>query len=374
MTHGASPPPSPSAGPRPSSRRSSRHLTFPPDFDTNSMPTMNENTRRLFEIIDKFPHLRIAVWGDIILDEYLYGSTRRVSREAPVLILSYQRREFSLGGAGNALLNLKALGVEPVPVCVVGKDDAGKAVARILRRNGIAVDGLIAAAGYPTPLKTRILAGEENTKKQQVLRIDTEGRVPDAAALKAALARALRRAAKECDALIISDYHYRTVKDDVFADVLPTFKTADVPVTLDSRFRLLSFPGVTVATPNEPEVEDALKIRIDDDPRMFRDAGRALLRKLRSPALLITRGSKGMALFQKNKPPVHLPIFGSTDIVDVTGAGDTVISVFTTALACGAAPEDAASLANFAGGIVVMKKGTATVTPLELKQAVIAGH
>jgi rfaE bifunctional protein kinase chain/domain len=338
------------------------------------MPTMNENTRRLFEIIDKFPHLRIAVWGDIILDEYLYGSTRRVSREAPVLILSYQRREFSLGGAGNALLNLKALGVEPVPVCVVGKDDAGKAVARILRRNGIAVDGLIAAAGYPTPLKTRILAGEENTKKQQVLRIDTEGRVPDAAALKAALARALRRAAKECDALIISDYHYRTVKDDVFADVLPTFKTADVPVTLDSRFRLLSFPGVTVATPNEPEVEDALKLRIDDDPRILRDAGRALLRKLRSPALLITRGSKGMALFQKNKPPVHLPIFGSTDIVDVTGAGDTVISVFTTALACGAAPEDAASLANFAGGIVVMKKGTATVTPLELKQAVIAGH
>jgi rfaE bifunctional protein kinase chain/domain len=335
---------------------------------------MNEDIHRLHEIIDKFHHLRIAVWGDIILDEYLYGATRRVSREAPVLILSYQRREFSLGGAGNALLNLKALGVEPVPVCIVGKDASGKAVARILKRNGIAVEGLIAAAGYPTPLKTRILAGEENTKKQQVLRIDTEGRVPETAALKAALTRALRRAARDCDALIISDYHYRTVKDDVFSGVLPAFKAADRPVSLDSRFRLLSFPGVTIATPNEPEVEDALKMRIDDDPRRLRDAGRALLRKLRSPALLITRGSKGMALFRKNRPPFHLPIFGSTDIVDVTGAGDTVISVFTAALACGAAAEDAARLANFAGGIVVMKKGTGTVTPLELKQAVIAGH
>ena len=335
---------------------------------------MNEDTRGLFAIIDKFPHLRIAVWGDIILDEYLYGVTRRVSREAPVLILSYQKREFSLGGAGNSLVNLKALGVEPVPVCVVGRDEAGRAVARILRKRGIAVDGLIALPDYPTPLKTRILAGEENTKKQQVLRIDTEGRVPETASLKARLERALKRAARECDALLISDYHYRTVKDDVFAAVLPMFKRSDLPVTLDSRFRLLSFPGVTVATPNEPEVEDALKIRIDNDPRILRAAGRTLLRKLRSPALLITRGSKGMALFQKGQAPLLLPIFGSTDIVDVTGAGDTVISVFTAALACGAAPEQAARLANCAGGIVVMKKGTAAVSPLELKQAVVAGH
>jgi len=335
---------------------------------------MNEDTRSLFTIIDKFPHLRIAVWGDIILDEYLYGYTRRVSREAPVLILSYQKKEFSLGGAGNALVNLAALGIEPVPICVVGEDEAGRSVARILRNRGIAVDGLIAVRNYPTPLKTRILAGEENTKKQQVLRIDTEGCVPDTAALKARLDRALRRATKECDALLISDYHYRTVKEDLFAAALPLFKKADIPVTLDSRFRLLSFPGVTVATPNEPEVEDALKMRIDDDPRLLRDAGRALLRKLRSPALLITRGSKGMALFQKSKPPLFLPIYGSTDIVDVTGAGDTVIGVFTAALACGAAPEQAARLANYAGGIVVMKKGTAAVSPLELKQAVIAGH
>ena len=335
---------------------------------------MNEDARRLFEIVDSFPHLRIAVWGDIILDEYLYGATRRVSREAPVLILSYQRREYSLGGAGNALLNLKALGVDPSPICVVGKDASGRAVARILKGRGIAVEGLIEAPGYPTPLKTRILAGEENTKKQQVLRIDTEGRVPETAGLKRALARSLRRAARDCDALIISDYHYRTVKDDVFADVLPAFKAADKPVSLDSRFRLLAFPGVTVATPNEPEVEDALKIRIDDDPRLLGAAGRALLRKLRTPALLVTRGSKGMALFRRDKPAFQLPIHGSTDIVDVTGAGDTVISVFTAALACGAAPEDAARLANFAGGIVAMKKGTATVTPLELKQAVISGH
>lgn len=335
---------------------------------------MNQSTRDLFAVVDKFPLLRIAVWGDIILDEYLFGTTRRISREAPVLILSYHKKEFTLGGAGNALLNLRALGVEAVPIGVIGADESGRAVKNILKKTGIAADGLIVDKSYPTPLKTRILAGEENTKKQQILRIDREGRVPDSAALKGKIRLALRKAAKECDALLISDYHYNTVKEDLFKAALPSFKQAAVPVTLDSRFRLLRFPGVTIATPNEPEVEEALKLRLDEDPAQLNRAGRILQRRLQSPALLITRGSKGMALFEKGKAPVRLPIFGTADIVDVTGAGDTVISVFTAALACGASFVQAARLANFAGGIVVMKKGTATVSPLELKQAIIAEH
>jgi rfaE bifunctional protein kinase chain/domain len=335
---------------------------------------MNEDTRRLFALIDKFPHVRIAVWGDIILDEYLFGTTRRISREAPVLILSYHKKEFTLGGAGNSLLNLRALGVAPIPIGVVGADESGRAVRNILKKRGIGTDGLIIEKDYTTPLKTRILAGEENTKKQQILRIDREGRVPDSAALKRKIRQALRKAAAECDALLVSDYHYDTVKEDLFKSLLPSFKRAGRPVTLDSRFRLLRFPGVTIATPNEPEVEDSLKIRVDNAPALLIEAGKALLKKLQSPALLITRGSKGMTLFQKGKPPVLLPIFGTTDIVDVTGAGDTVISVFTAALACGATFLQAARLANFAGGIVVMKKGTATVTPLELKQAIVSEH
>jgi rfaE bifunctional protein kinase chain/domain len=333
---------------------------------------MKEDSRKLFAIIDKFPLVRIAVWGDIILDEYLYGNTRRISREAPVLILSYHKKELTLGGAGNSLLNLKALGVEPVPICVVGTDESGRAVKTILKKRGIATDGLIVEKSYPTPLKTRILAGEENTKKQQILRIDREGRVPDAAALKQKIRLAVQKARINCDALLISDYHYDTVKEDLFMAVLPGFKKSGLPVTVDSRFRLLSFKGATIATPNEPEVEEALKTRLGDNDNLLIEAGKGLLKKLESPALLITRGSKGMALFQKGSPPILLPIFGTSDIVDVTGAGDTVISVFTAALTCGASFAQAARLANYAGGIVVMKKGTATVTPLELKQAIIA--
>ncbi len=333
---------------------------------------MKEETKRLFTIIDKFPLVKIAVWGDFILDEYLFGTTRRISREAPVIILSYQKKEFALGGAGNSLLNLKSLGVEPVPIGVIGPDESGKAIRRILRKQGIATEYLFIEKGYATPLKTRILAGEENTKKQQILRIDREGHVPETAGLKQKILGALRKTSKACDALIISDYHYRTVKEDLFQKVLPDFKKSGLPVALDSRFRLLRFPGATVATPNEPEVEDVLKLRTEDDQATLRRAGRELLKKLRSPALLITRGSRGMALFEKGKPLFLIPIFGTSDIVDVTGAGDTVISVLTAALACGATYLQAARLANYAGGIVVMKKGTATITPLELKQAVVS--
>lgn len=333
---------------------------------------MKEETKQLFGLIDKFPLLKIAVWGDIILDEYLYGNTRRISREAPVLILSFQKREFSLGGAGNSLLNLRALGVNPVPIGVIGADESGRAVAKILKKHSVREDGLIVEKGFTTPLKTRIFAGEENTKKQQILRIDREGCVPDTSSLKNKLRKALEKAQRECKALLISDYHYRTVKEDIFKAVLPGFEKSRLPVTLDSRFRLLTFKGVTVATPNEPEVEDAMKIRFDDDKNLLLEAGKALQAKLHSRALLITRGAKGMALFERGKPPYLLPIFGTTDIVDVTGAGDTVISVFTAALAAGASFRQAARLANCAGGIVVMKRGTATVTPLELKQAIIA--
>ncbi len=333
---------------------------------------MNEDNRRLFAIVDKLPHLRVAVWGDYILDEYVTGCTRRISREAPVLILSFQKREFALGGAGNALLNLLALGVDAVPIGILGDDEAGRQVEAILRTAGADTSALFAAPGYPTPLKMRILAGEDNTKKQQILRIDREGRVPETAALAKRLKSALAKAAKSVDALLVSDYHYAAVRPDLFPAVLADFKAKELPVTLDSRFRLLQFPGVTIATPNEPEAEEALRAPLAGDEAAIRKAGTALLRKLRSPALLITRGSKGMALFEKGKPPLILPVHGPTDIVDVTGAGDTVISVLTAALAGGASIADAARLANYAGGVVVMKKGTAALSPLELKQAVLS--
>lgn len=335
---------------------------------------MKKNKKSLLEIIDRFQDKRIAVWGDFILDEYIYGTTRRISREAPVLILSHQATEFSLGGGGNSLLNLKALGAKPVPVGIIGQDLAGKHILKILKQKKIAADFLIREKAFQTPIKTRILAGEHSTRKQQILRIDREARVPESKALKKSLGSALENATDRAAALLISDYNYRTVQSDVLKKILPKLERAKKPVSLDSRFRLLDFQGLTILTPNEPEVEHALQVRLDDDSKAANDAGRELLRRSGAEAVLITRGVKGMILFQRGKPAFPIPIYGSEDIVDVTGAGDTVISVLTLALACGASFKDAAVLANYAGGLVVMKKGTASVSPGELKEAILSEH
>ncbi|MBM3285191.1 MAG: hypothetical protein FJY81_04905 [Candidatus Aminicenantes bacterium] len=328
---------------------------------------MDKEKRILLETVDGFGAKIIAVWGDFILDEYLYGTTRRVSREAPVLILSYQKKDFSLGGAGNSVLNLKALGARPLPIGIVGADGPGDQVIGLLRSQNIPTRYIRRMKAYETPVKTRILAGEENTRKQQILRIDKESRVPRDGKFKQHLSSFLREARREADALLISDYHYQTVEESIFSNVLPFWTRARRPVTVDSRFRLLRFKGATAATPNEPEAEAALQLELGDDVPRLKRAGSLLLKKLQARALLITRGSRGMALFEKRRPPFLIPVHGTTDIVDVTGAGDTVISVFTLALACGASFRIAMKLANYAGGLAVMKKGTATVTAEELK-------
>ena len=335
---------------------------------------MKKDKKNLIAIIDRFAQKKVAVWGDLILDEYIYGTTRRISREAPVLILSHKAKEFSLGGGGNALLNLCALGAKPVPVGLVGQDEAGNRILKILKQKKISSDFLIKDKTYRTPIKTRILAGEHSTRKQQILRIDHEARVPENKELKQKLGSTLGRAASQAAALLISDYNYFTVQEDVLKKILPRFKKAKKPIALDSRFRLLNFKGVTILTPNEPEVEYALQVELGDDQKIANKAGRQILDRAGAEAVLITRGAKGMILFERRKPAFPISIFGSSDIVDVTGAGDTVISVLTLALACGASFREAAVLANYAGGIVVMKKGTATVSPQELKEAILSEH
>ena len=335
---------------------------------------MKKDKKNLIEIIDRFAQKKVAVWGDLILDEYIYGTTRRISREAPVLILSHKAKEFSLGGGGNALLNLCALGAKPVPVGLVGQDEAGKRILKIFKQKKISADFLIKEKTYRTPINTRILAGEHSTRKQQILRIDQETRVPESKELKQKLGSTLGRAASQTAALLISDYNYFTVQEDVLKKILPRFKRAKKPIALDSRFRLLNFKGVTILTPNEPEVEYALQVELDDDQKIVNKAGRLLLDRAEAEAVLITRGGKGMVLFERYKPAFPISIYGSSDIVDVTGAGDTVISVLTLALACGASFREASVLANYAGGIVVMKKGTSTVSPQELKEAILSEH
>jgi len=333
---------------------------------------MDKQKKDLLKLIERFPRKRIAVWGDFILDEYVFGTTRRISREAPVLILSYRNKEFSLGGAGNAVLNLEALGAEPFPVGVLGSDDSGKKIIKMFKDKGISTNFLIQEGDYQTPVKTRILAGEESTRKQQILRIDQESLVPERSDLKRKIRKSLENVRKRISALLISDYNYLTVKEDIFNPLLPLYKKSNIPVTLDSRFRLLKFKGVTVSTPNEPEVEGATGIELKDSSLLLKKAGKFLLNKSQAAAVLITRGSKGMALFERNKPPFLIPIIGTTDIVDVTGAGDTVISVLTLALSCGVTFREATLLANYAGSVVVMKKGTATLSIQELKEAIVS--
>lgn len=333
---------------------------------------MKKEKNKLLSLVDIFANKKIAVWGDFILDEYVYGNTQRISREAPVLILSYKNKEFFPGGAGNSLLNLQALGANPLPIGVIGPDEPGQKIINILEQKRISTEYLIVEGSFQTPVKTRILAGDRSTRDQQILRIDQESKVPSSPSLHKKVQKFLEDAQDKVKALLISDYNYFTVKEDIFNQILPVFQNKNIPVTLDSRFRILSFKGATVATPNESEVEEALKMRINDSADILNKAGRRILKKIRSTALLITRGSTGMVLFEKKKAPYFIPIHGTPEIVDVTGAGDTVISVFTLALACGANFREAALLANYAGGIVVMKKGTAVLSSQELKKAIVS--
>lgn len=333
---------------------------------------MNGKNEKAIRIIDSFSGKKIVVWGDILLDEYLYGNTRRISREAPVLILSYKNKEYTLGGAGNSILNLHDLGAKPIPVGVIGNDSAGDRIIQFLKDRSIPTRYLKKNRAFATPTKTRIFAGEETTRKQQILRIDFEGHAPDDEPVKNSLFNSLKTLKDQADCLLISDYNYFVVKKDIFKKILPLYRRASIPVALDSRFRILDFKGVTVSTPNEPEVEEALNTEIGSNKKVILRAGRQLLKDTKAEAILITRGAQGMILFERGKKPWTIPVEGTTDIVDVTGAGDTVICVFSLVLASGGNARDAARIANFAGGLVVMKKGTATLSPDELRHSIIS--
>ncbi len=335
---------------------------------------MNKENKILLEVTRNFSGKKIIVWGDYILDEYIYGYTRRISREAPVLILSYKTSQFLLGGAGNSLLNLKKLGADPIPVGVLGQNASGKQVINIIKSYGISTQYLMSLKNYHTPSKTRILAGEEHTRKQQILRIDKESKVPDTIKVNTFITNALKNLINKCDALLISDYNYHTVKKSIYNDLIPHFKKSEIPVALDSRFRLLDFKSATILTPNENEARKALGIDIYDVIRSPKKLGNQILEKTNSDAILLTRGSNGMTLFQKNKKSYNINIYGNDEIVDVTGAGDTVISALTLAMSVGAGLKEAAKIANFAAGIVVMKKGTATVSLEELEEAIVSAN
>ncbi len=313
---------------------------------------------------------RVLVLADLVADEFVYGRVERISREAPVLILKHELTDLRLGGGANAVHNIRTLGGRPLPFGVLGRDARGRALRRLLREKGVATGGVFSEAAYATPVKTRILAGRPHSTKQQIVRLDRCTSLPAGSRARLSVLRALRRFRGGLDGVLISDYGFGLLDPGLVRAALAFARRRRIPVTVDSRFGLLRFRGMTAVTPNEPEVEEALGITIGHDRGKLESAGRTLLEKLGCRAVLITRGSDGMALFEAGRPPLHIPIFGSDQVADVTGAGDTVIATFTLALAAGAAPREAAWLANYAGGIVVMKHATATVSAEELLAAV----
>ena len=327
------------------------------------------SARRLLDLIAAARGKRVVVLGDLIADEFVSGRISRVSREAPVLILEYDKTEIVPGGAGNAAHNVATLGGAVTLVALAGRDDPGRRVlasfpSRVDRR------AITRPAGYHTPVKTRILAGGVHSAKQQVVRVDRFTREPMTEAWRAQWMRAAAKALRQADAVLVSDYGSGLLSPQVVTALVAPLVARRVPVLVDSRYDLLRYRGLTACTPNESEVEHALAVTIGDAPRALERAGRAILTKTRMDAVLVTRGSRGMALFEHGTPTTHIPIYGSDEIADVTGAGDTVMATLTLALAAGASMADAARLANYAGGLVVMKRGTATVSARELTAAV----
>jgi rfaE bifunctional protein kinase chain/domain len=325
-------------------------------------------SRRLLDIVQAFRGRTVVVVGDLIADEYLFGKPARISREAPVLILRFTERAVSLGGAANATHNVHALGARVLPVGVVGRDAAGDELLGLFHAAGIPTDGIVTENGRTTAVKTRINAGGYQATRQQVVRLDREPVGELQTITEDALVARLTALAERADAFLISDYGYGAVTPRVFERLRTIARRSGAVVTVDSRYQLPRFTGITAATPNEAELEQ-LAGGISDDERGVEKAGRQLLERLDARMLLVTRGSRGMALLERDGATTFIPIHGTDEIADVTGAGDTVISTFTAALAGGASPIDAATLANVAGGIVVMKRGTATVSPAELTQA-----
>jgi rfaE bifunctional protein kinase chain/domain len=328
--------------------------------------TPRENAERLLELIERFSEQQIAVLGDFVADEFVTGDISRVSREAPVLILRRRGAEFRAGGGANAVINLADLGARVAAVGLLGEDEAGRALLEIFRCKSVDCSGIVLPRGYATPTKTRFLAGWAHTTAQQVLRVDSEPENAPTDAVRARLETNIQKRAEQADALLISDYGLGTVTPKVLQSVKGKL------VTLDSRHAMLDYSGakITAATPNEPEIEAFYHTHTHGDEKRLGELGERALKEMGMRALLVTRGKHGSVLFERGRAPLAIAAFGDEDAVDVTGAGDTVIAAFTLALAAGGSFPEAARLANFAGGIVVMKRGTATVRREELEEAV----
>jgi len=316
---------------------------------------------------------RVLIVGDSVLDTYIYGETVRVSREAPVIVVRRERTEHRLGGAANTAANLAALGCKTTLVTLVGDDDGGKQITRLLAKRGVEVVP-VSPPGLATTTKTRVLAGAFGTTRQQVLRLDDEPSAAPTAAAATEMVEKMKEATSPSatqdlpQAVLISDYGYGAASEEI-ADHGRKLHVAGTPVFVDSRGRLGAFSGVAAVTPNTPEAEEFCGFQIDNETSVRR-AGRLILRQLGCDACLLTQGRGGMTLFRAagdNDPTeLHVDIVGDDEVADVSGAGDTVIATFCAAAAAGLGMEKGMQLANLTAGVVVAKAGTATASHEEI--------
>lgn len=320
------------------------------------------------ELLARFAGRRVLVYGDYVLDEFLFGQIDRISREAPVFIVLHQNSDYRPGCAANTVANLAALGAVVHPCGVIGTDDHGSHLREILRAHGVDTGSLVTDPGVRTALKTRVIAGGAHSIKQQIVRIDRLGEAAAVPSGTAAAKETMHRLLPECDAVLISDYGIGALDLAAAQWLLRSARELDKPVLVDSRYRLLEYVGATAATPNQPELEGCVG-RAITSPDTLHMAGEELRRRLELETLVVTRGGEGMSLFRAQGEPVDIAAFGDDEVVDVTGAGDTVIAAFTLGVAAGGDHVAAARIANVAGGLSVCKRGTCTVSIGELAAA-----
>jgi D-glycero-beta-D-manno-heptose-7-phosphate kinase len=317
-------------------------------------------------IQNSFAKKRIVIVGDLVADQFLHGTIARVSREAPVFILRHDDTDTRAGAAANAAVNIASLGAEPVLIGLTGNDQNGELLLASLGKSRVNCDFIVSDPSRKTTTKVRVLAGQHYAARQQVIRIDYENSAEIGVDVRQQLLSNFETAAEKADAIIISDYNYGVADNNVYDLARRIADQRSIPLLIDSRFRLADFPNATTATPNQDEVEQI----IGKDFTV--EQCTALREKLGYESLLVTCGNQGMLLVQKNVEPRRLSAIGSVEPVDVTGAGDTVIAVYALGLASGLSFINAAEIANHAGGIVVMKKGTASVSPAELIESIDA--
>lgn len=316
--------------------------------------------QQLEEFLARLPHLRVLVVGDLMLDEYLWGTTERISPEAPVPVVAVQRDDLRLGGAGNVIHNLIALGCQVNVASVLGDDSDGLLLQQCLEETGVDTQSVVLEPGRVTSRKTRILANN-----QQMLRIDRESNDLVSPASESTLLSMLRERVTETDLILVSDYLKGVLTPKLLNSIIALGQELGVPVVIDPKGDDYSkYRGATMLTPNRKEAQTAARLSIHDVASL-QEAGEKLCHELQLEALLITRSEEGMSLFKGDGSHCHLAT-EAREIFDVSGAGDTVLALMGVGLAAGLGMETAAQIANFAAGIVVGKVGTSTVTPEEL--------